>query len=81
MAVHYMGCRYVALNNIFGGSCEINPANYGEFFAQCFMLVLGSSVWAYVIGSACGIVATLDPARIEYHQTMVRFTLSPYPYP
>jgi len=61
---------YVALNNIFGGSCEINPANYGEFFAQCFMLVLGSSVWAYVIGSACGIVATLDPARIEYHQTM-----------
>ena len=34
------------------------------------MLLIGSSVWAYVIGSACGIVATLDPARIEYRQTM-----------
>ena len=53
---------YVALNNIFGGSCEINPGNFLEFYAQSVMLLLGSSVWAYVIGSACGIVATLDPA-------------------
>ena len=34
------------------------------------MIFFGSSVWAYVIGSACGIVATLDPARIEYRQTI-----------
>ena len=61
---------YVALNNIFGGSCEINPGNFLEFYAQSAMLLLGSSVWAYIIGSACGIVATLDPARIEYRQTM-----------
>ena len=44
---------YVALNNIFGGACEINPGSYGEFYAQAAMLLLGSSVWAYVIGSAC----------------------------
>lgn len=25
---------YVALNNVFGGSCEINPANYAEFYVQ-----------------------------------------------
>ena len=61
---------YVSLNNIFGSACEINAANYGEFYAQCVMLLIGSSVWAYVIGSACGIVATLDPARIEYRQTL-----------
>ena len=61
---------YVALNNIFGGACEINPANYAEFYVMSAMLLVGSSVWAYVIGSACGIVATLDPARIEYRQTM-----------
>ena len=34
------------------------------------MLLIGSSVWAYVIGSACGIIATLDPAKIEFRQTM-----------
>jgi len=61
---------YVALNNIFGGSCEINPGTYNEFFVQGLMLLLGSSVWAYVIGSACGIIATLDPARVEFRQTM-----------
>lgn len=61
---------YVALNNIFGGSCEINPGNYHEFFVQGLMLLTGSSVWAYVIGSACGIVATLDPAGIEHRQVL-----------
>ena len=45
---------YVALNNIFGGSCDINPGNYIEFYVQAAMLLIGSSVWAYVIGSACG---------------------------
>ena len=29
---------YVSLNNIFGGSCEINPGNYAEFFVQAAML-------------------------------------------
>ena len=61
---------YVSLNNIFGGSCEIQAANYGEFYAQAFMMFLGSSVWAYVIGSVCGILATLNPAEIEFRQTM-----------
>ena len=61
---------YVALNNIFGGSCEIQAGNYREFFVQSFMLIIGSSVWAYVIGSACGIVATLDPSGIEHRQMM-----------
>jgi len=61
---------YVALNNIFGGSCEINSATYHEFYAQVVMLLIGSSVWAYIIGSACGIIATLDPAGIEFRQTM-----------
>lgn len=67
---HYGMAIYVALNTIFGGSCEINPANFVEFYTQAFMLILGSSVWAYVIGSACGVIATLDPALIEYRQTL-----------
>ena len=34
------------------------------------MMLIGSAVWAYIIGSACGIIATLDPARIEFRQTL-----------
>lgn len=61
---------YVSLNNIFGGSCEIQAGNYAEFYVQASMMFVGSSVWAYVIGSACGILATLNPADIEFRQTM-----------
>ena len=66
----YGACLYVAFNNIFGGSCEINPTNALEYYIQCLMMVLGSCVWAYVIGSACGILATLDPASTEYMNVM-----------
>ena len=61
---------YVALNNIFGGSCEIYPQTWYEYYVQALMMLVGSSVWAYVIGSTCGILATLNPALIEYRQTM-----------
>jgi hypothetical protein len=42
--------------NACTGPCEINPANYYEFFLQGFMMLIGSSLWAYIIGSGCGIV-------------------------
>ena len=66
----YAVALYVSLNNIFGSSCEINPANYFEFYMQSIMMIVGASVWAYVIGSACGLIATIDPALIEHRQTM-----------
>ena len=34
------------------------------------MMLIGSSVWAYIISAGCGIVATLDPQRVEFRQTM-----------
>ena len=40
----YAVCVYVALSNIFGGPCEINPANYIEFYVQGFMMLIGSSL-------------------------------------
>ena len=66
----YVICLYVSLNNIFGGSCEVNPANYVEHYVHCLMMLVGSAIWAFVIGSGCGIIATLNPERIEYRQTM-----------
>ena len=66
----YGVCLYTALTNIFGGSCEINPNSASEYYIQATMMLCGSSVWAYVIGSCCGILATLNPALIEFRQTM-----------
>ena len=80
----YSVCLYVALNNIFGGACEINPANYEEFAIQSMMLLVGSSMWAYIIGSACGIIATLDPARIEVWLSILEIKIpvvSPFAHP
>ena len=66
----YVMALYVALNNIFGGSCEINPGNFLEFYVQAAMLLLGSAVWAYVISSSCGIIATLNPSVLHYRHLM-----------
>ena len=60
----------MACNNIFGGSCEVSPANIGEFYVQGVMMLFGSSIWASVIGSGCGIIPTLNPQLIEFRQTM-----------
>jgi len=35
-----------------------------------FFLLLGGVTWAYIIGSACGIVSNLDVDTIEHQQTM-----------
>jgi hypothetical protein len=61
---------YVAMNNIFGGGCEITAGNYWEFYLETLMLLIGSALWAYIIGSACGIISTLSPVGVEYRQTM-----------
>ena len=34
------------------------------------MMLLGSSVWAYVITSGCSILATLDPYGVQYRHMM-----------
>lgn len=67
-----MQCLCTRVTNVRpqGGSCELHPANWVEYYVHCFMMLVGSSIWAFVIGSGCGIIATLNPERIEYHQTM-----------
>ena len=49
----YGAALYLALTNMFGGSGEPSPANYYEFYAQSLMMLVGSSVWAYIIGAGC----------------------------
>jgi hypothetical protein len=42
----------------------------------CVLLVLSSAcLWAYIIGSVCGIISNLDVAQIVYHQNMDQLNL------
>ena len=36
----------------------------------CAVLMFGSAVWAYIIGSICGIISTLNPVLVEYRNQM-----------
>lgn len=61
---------FVSLSNIFGGPTDISPANYYEFYLQGFMMLVGSSLWAYIIGCFCSILASLNPASDEHRRTV-----------
>ena len=61
---------YVAVVAMFGGVGSIVPHNYYEYMVLTIMMVLGSFVWAWVIGSLCGILATLNPHATNFRNTM-----------
>jgi potassium voltage-gated channel Eag-related subfamily H protein 7 len=61
---------YTAVVAMFGGVGSIIPHNHTEFVAMTCMMILGSFVWAWVIGSLCGILATLDPQATAFRNTM-----------
>jgi hypothetical protein len=52
------------------GYGDITPQNVAEMQWCTFFLLIGSCTWAYIIGSACGIVSNLDVDTIEHQQTM-----------
>jgi len=52
------------------GYGDITPQNTKEMSWATVFLLLGGVTWAYIIGSACGIVSNLDPDTIEHQQTM-----------
>ena len=46
------------------------PSNYAEIVFYTAMMLFGSMVWAWVIGSLCGILATLNPHATDFQNTM-----------
>ena len=70
-AEQYGVSLYVALATITSGSVGvISPSNPLEYYVQTLMMLLGAAAWAYVISSGCGIIATLNPAQVEYRHMM-----------
>ena len=52
------------------GYGDVLPATFEEQGWMTLFMLLGGVVWAYIIGSFCGVVATLDLHTTEFRQTM-----------
>ena len=66
---------YVSVVAMFGGVGSIVPQNFAEYVVYTVMMVFGSFVWAYVIGSFCGILSTLNPHAIAFQNMMDELNL------
>ena len=66
----YFASLYVAMLQVGGGVGSICPANVAEYVFVTLALLAGSTVWALIVGTICGIVATGDPHATEFKQKM-----------
>ena len=61
---------YVAMLQLGGGVGSIVPENFGEYVVFFICLLLGSVLWAILVGTICGFTATGDPHEIGYRQVI-----------
>lgn len=67
----YTAAFYWALVTITSvGYGDICPENPSEMRWCVVLILLGAFLWAYIIGSICGVIATLDVDTIEHRQRM-----------
>lgn len=66
----YFASLYVAILQVGGGVGSICPSNVTEYIFVTVALLAGSTVWALIVGTICGIVATGDPHATEFKQKM-----------
>ena len=52
------------------GYGDILPISTAERALCCLYMIISALSWTYVIGTAAGIAATLDPNKVMYQQTM-----------
>lgn len=52
------------------GYGDVVPTSTAERFFIIFAMLLGTSVFAYVVGSVCTIVASMDKKQSEHHELM-----------
>ena len=52
------------------GYGEMTPVNSTERFVCCIFMLLSGMVWAYILSTAAGIAATLNPSSVLFHTTM-----------
>jgi hypothetical protein len=52
------------------GYGDVVAATKGEMLVACFGMALGASIYAYIVGGICGILANRDPVSLEFNQTL-----------
>ena len=52
------------------GYGDVTPKTDGERFLAVVGMCIGSSVYAYIVGNICGVIATMDQASTEFHATL-----------
>jgi len=57
------------------GYGDIVPTTTSEMRAATAAALAGACLWAYIVGSACSVLSTLDIETIEHHQLMDQLNL------
>lgn len=69
----YMAAVYWAVMTITSigyGDIAATPYNSAEQGCCTALMLLGGVLWGYVVGTFCGTIANLSPAKREFRQTM-----------
>ena len=67
----YIGALYWAVVTITSiGYGDIAPNTTSEMVAGIFFVLLGSALWAGILGEVCTVLSHLDIDKIQYRQTM-----------
>ncbi len=66
----WVAAVYISLIQLGGGVGSIVPENLAEYLLFVINILLGSVLWAMVVGTICGITATGDPHTIAFQQNM-----------
>ena len=70
MGYIYIVAMHTSLLAMFGGVGSVAPNNYLEYAFLTFILLTGCFFWAYVISTLCSLLATLDPHKTQFRNTM-----------
>jgi hypothetical protein len=67
----YLSALYYAIATITSiGYGDVTPQNMNEMLFAVGCMFIGGILWAFCLGSFCGIVATLDPDTAAHNQTL-----------
>jgi len=68
--VYIMSLYWAVMTLTSLGYGDIVAENLTEYCFCVFCFVASGLIWAYVIGSICGIISAMDPLLVQYQQNM-----------
>eukprot|EP01029_Cantina_marsupialis_P032359 TRINITY_DN97_c0_g3_i6.p1 TRINITY_DN97_c0_g3~~TRINITY_DN97_c0_g3_i6.p1 ORF type:complete len:869 (+),score=219.48 TRINITY_DN97_c0_g3_i6:225-2831(+) len=74
--LRYLASMYWSIMTVSTiGFGDIVPQNPTERFLACLVMFIGTAIYAYVVGSVCGILSSIDPAKTHFRQSMDQLNL------